>query len=247
MDSYNLHSLQVPKIVQEKKPDYQYIKILRKDLTHHGYTWKPDSVNVLPENIQFNNEECDEGGLYVCETKHFFEWINLYEDVAWVSYASIPNEAEKYVFATKVKASSIVLHGPLISVEDFIPLAVIASANVHANNDEALRKASSRGHAAVVECLLKAGAYVHANDDEALRDASSRGHVAVVALLLKAGANVHANDDEALREASYYGHVAVVECLLKAGAFVHANDDYALQWSSYYGHDTVVYLLKKYA
>ena len=211
MDSYNLR---VPKI-QEKKPDYQYIKLLKKDLTHHGYTWKPDSVNVLLENIQFNNEECADGGLYVCETKHFFEWIHLYADMTCVSYASIPEEAEKQVFSTKVKASSVVLHGSLISLEDFIPLAVKSGANVHANNDIALRDASYNGHAAVVELLLKAGADVHARDDEALLWASSRGHAAVVKCLLKAGAYVHANDDYALRKASYYGHATVVELLHK--------------------------------
>ena len=158
--------------------------------------------NHLPENIPFNPGECTEGGLYVCEPKHFFEWIDLYQDAAWVSYASIPEEAEKQVFPTKIKASSVVLHGPLISLEDFIPLAVKAGADVHAQEDEALRWASYNGHVAVVECLLKAGADVHAREDEALRYASENGHVAVVECLLKAGANVHAREDYALRWAS---------------------------------------------
>ena len=215
MDSYNLHSLQVSKIAHEKKHDYQYIKILRKDLTHHGYTWKPDSINFLPENVPFNKEECVEGGLYVCEIKHFFEWIHLYSDMTCVSYASIPEEAEKQVFSTKVKASSVVLHGPLISLEDFIPLAVKAGADVHANDDIALRMASANGHAAVVECLLKAGADIHAKDDEALQWSSYNGYAAVVECLLKAGADVHAKDDFALRKASEYGHAAVVDLLKK--------------------------------
>ena len=140
MDSYNLRSHQVAKTLQANtSPKYEYIKILKRDLTHHGYTWKPDSVHHLPENIPFNTEECTEGGLYVCEPKHFFEWIGLHRDAAWVSYASIPEEAEKQVFARKIKASSVVLHGPLISLEDFIPLALQAGANVHAREDIALR------------------------------------------------------------------------------------------------------------
>ena len=232
---------------QETKPDYQYIKLLRKDLTHHGYTWRPDSVNFLPENIQFNNGKCAEGGLYVCEIKHFFEWIHLYTDMAWVSYASIPEEAETQVFATKVKASSVVLHGSLISLEDFIPLAVKAGADVHAKDGYALQEASKYGHAAVVALLLKAGADVHANDDEALQEASEYGHAAVVELLLKAGADVHANNDEALRVASCNGYAAVVECLLKAGADVHAKNDFALRKASEYGHAAVVDLLQTYA
>ena len=141
----------------------------------------------------------------------FFEWIHLYADMSWVSYSSIPEEAEKQVFANKVKASSVVLHGPLISLEDFIPLAVKSGADIHANDEYALRVASYYGHAAAVECLLKAGANVHALDDFALRWASSRGHAAAVECLLKAGADVHALDDYALRWASSRGHVAVVE------------------------------------
>jgi hypothetical protein len=121
--------------------------------------------------------------LYVCEPKHFFEWIGLYRDGAWVSYASIPEEAEKQVFPTKIKASSVVLHGTLISLEDFIPLALQAGANVHAREDIALRFASMHGHVAFVECLLKVGANVHAQEDMALQVASENGHVAVVKLL----------------------------------------------------------------
>jgi hypothetical protein len=246
MDSYNLRSRQVVKTFQANtSPKYEYIKILKRDLTHHGYTWKPESIHHLPENIPFTRE-CAEGGLYVCEPKHFFEWIDLYQDVAWVSYASIPDQAEKQVFPTKIKASSVVLHGPLISLEDFIPLAVKAGADVHAWNDEALRLASYYGHVAVVECLLKAGADVHAGEDQALRYASENGHVAAVECLLKAGANVHAQEDYALQWASRNGHVAVVECLLKAGADVHARGDEALQWASRNGHVAVVKLLKQY-
>ena len=212
MDSNNLRSRQVAETFQANTSP-KYIKILRRDLTHHGYTWKPDSVHHLPENNPFNTRECAEGGLYVCEPKHFFEWIGLHRDAAWVSYASIPDEAKKRVFPTKIKASSVVLHGPLISLEDFIPLAEKAGADIHAQEDQALRLASRNGHVAVVECLLKAGADVHARQDYALRYASRRGHVAVVECLLKAGANVHAREDAAFRLASVNGHVAVVKLL----------------------------------
>jgi len=66
-----------------------------------------------------------------------------------------------------------------------------------------------------IELLIKAGANVHANDDEALRLASLYGHKDVVELLLKAGANVHANDNEALRFATEKGYKDIVELLKK--------------------------------
>ena len=55
----------------------------------------------------------------------------------------------------------------------------------------------------LVKDALDAGANVHTEDDDALRLASHNGHVKVVKVLLDAGANVHADDDAALRWASY--------------------------------------------
>ena len=54
-------------------------------------------------------------------------------------------------------------------------------ANVHAENDYALRQTSKYGYKNIVEILLKYGANVHANDDEALRN----GHKDAVELLIK--------------------------------------------------------------
>ena len=62
------------------------------------------------------------------------------------------------------------------------------SIDVHAENDEALRWASSNGYLDIMALLLEKGANVHAKDDWALRWASEKGHSEVVALLLKAGA-----------------------------------------------------------
>ena len=94
-------------------------------------------------------------------------------------------------------------------------------ADVHANNDDALRSASN-GHVAVVQVLLAAGAYVQADNNYALRYASSNGHLAVVEALLLAGADVHAEDDYALRWASLNGHVAVETALRTAAGRVLA-------------------------
>ena len=75
----------------------------------------------------------------------------------------------------------------------------------------------------MVDLLLKHGANVHAEDDVALREAAEYGHTPVVDLLLKNGANVHARDDEALRNAAKYGDTSVVELLLINGADVEAR------------------------
>ena len=124
--------------------------------------------------------------------------------------------------------------------------ALEQGANVHTNDDLALRLASNNGHTEVIKLLLDAGADVHAWDDWALRWASEYGHIEVVKLLLDAGANVHALNDYALQNASYNGHIEIVKLLLDAGANVHANKDIALRWASEYGHIEVVKLLKQH-
>jgi len=115
-----------------------------------------------------------------------------------------------------------------------------AGADVHAEDDAALRRAAHNGHLEIVKELLAAGADVHAEDDAALRRAAEYGRLEVVKELLSAGADVHAWDDCALRWAARNGHLEVVKDLLAAGANVHADDDYALSWAAECGHLEVV-------
>jgi ankyrin repeat protein len=121
---------------------------------------------------------------------------------------------------------------------DVVRRLLDAGANVHADDDYAMRYAAradgradghADGHADVVRLLLDAGANVHARDDVALRYAATCGYNVVVRILVDAGANVHARDDAALWIAAQNGHADVVRMLLGAGADVHALNDYALR------------------
>lgn len=67
----------------------------------------------------------------------------------------------------------------------------------------------------MVEVLLKYGANVHAENDLALQKASENGHIEVVKVLLSYGANVRARNDEALIIASQGDHRDVVKLLLE--------------------------------
>jgi len=71
-------------------------------------------------------------------------------------------------------------------------------ANVHGDQDCALRCAAAEGHDLVVDLLLRAGADVHAHDDSSLLTAVSRGHAMIVKRLLQAGADVTALDQDAI-------------------------------------------------
>jgi hypothetical protein len=185
------------------------VKALKADRTHHGYTYAL-GLNTCPQ--PFNDRECSDGGLYACRLKYLFRWVYLYPDIDTVAVVEVPEDARTKEFATKIKASALVLTRflPLLTA---LELAIQHGADVHADNDGALRWASYNGHLPVVQLLVKHGADVHAGNDEALRMASYYGHLPVVQLLVKHGADVHAGNDEALLWASGNGHLPVVQFL----------------------------------
>jgi len=72
---------------------------------------------------------------------------------------------------------------------------------------------AGEGKIEFVKYLLDTEADVHADNDHALRSASYNGHTDVVKLLLDAGANVHAAGYQALQWAINYKHDDVVKIL----------------------------------
>ena len=127
---------------------------------------------------------------------------------------------------------------------EVVKYLVEQNADIHAEDDLALRWAGGNGHLEVVKYLIEHGDDVHADDDAALRLASEEGYLEVVKYLVEQGANVHAGNGWALILASKNGHLEVVKYLVKHGANVHADDDWALKWASRYGHLEVVKYLE---
>jgi hypothetical protein len=127
--------------------------------------------------------------------------------------------------------------------KDTVTLLLQHNANLHAKEDQAFRHACSNGQEDTVALLLQHKANVHAMNNYALRWASRGGHKDIVALLLEHKADVHANDDEALRLESLYGCKDIVALLLEHKADVHANDDEALRSASRFGHKDTIALL----
>lgn len=75
--------------------------------------------------------------------------------------------------------------------------------------------AASKGYTETVRALLTAGADVHAEDDMALRWAADYGQTEMVRVLLAGGANVHAENDDALRWAAWNSHTETVRVLAR--------------------------------
>ena len=118
-------------------------------------------------------------------------------------------------------------------------------ADIHTDNDLALRWGSKNGYLEIVRYLTEKGADIHVFDDLALRWGSREGHLDVVKYLTEKGADIHAEEDAALRWASDEGHLEVVKYLTEQGADVHADNDYSLRRASESGHlEVVKYLVE---
>jgi len=70
---------------------------------------------------------------------------------------------------------------------------------------------SRRGMLRFVEYLIEAGADIHINNDEALRHATINRNLDIIKCLCDAGADIHAENDEALKNAIKYNYPEITE------------------------------------
>ena len=118
---------------------------------------------------------------------------------------------------------------------EVVKLLIDSDADIHTENNIAIKSASRLGYLEIVEFLLANGADFTANDNYALRYAVAGSHFEIVEALLNAGADIHANNDEALRKTidyqgdDYQGNVEMLNILIQNGANVRVLDDYPIK------------------
>ena len=169
----------------------RFFKIVNTD-GHRGMSYK----NGVNEDIVPFNEAptCGSGGLY---------FTDLHNILNFVDYGT--------------QLYEVVPLGKVVKVND--------KYKAHALNMTFI----CEGHLEIVKYLVDNGADVHANDDEALRWAASNGYLEVVEYLVDNGADIHANNDGALMWATLNGRLEVVKYLVENGADIHADDDWTLR------------------
>jgi ankyrin repeat protein len=145
-------------------------------------------------------------------------------------------------------------------------------ANIHSNDDLALRVAIKSRKVDIVKYLIEHGAFmdsemlflaaqhgncatmklltergrfmnVHAKNDFAFKLAAQEGHLPMIQYLVLLGADIHLDEEYAFRVAASKGYFKVVEYCIQQGADIHAENDYAIRMAASEGHDRVVRLL----
>lgn len=163
----------------------RYFKVVNPQ-GHHGMIYK-EGINA--DILDWESEgSCNPGGLYFASTE-IFEFLGYGTDVYEVfPIGEVVKDGKKF----KAHALDMKFVGKVSEANTF-KILLDAGADVHSDNDYALRFASGNGQTEVVKMLLKAGADIHAEKDYALRFASRNRYNDVVKLLLDAGADIHKN------------------------------------------------------
>jgi len=129
-----------------------------------------------------------------------------------------------------------------------VEILILNGVNPAANNNDAIRSASQRGHVAVVDRLLKDKRVDPASkNNEAIRGASQNGYLEVVNRLLQDNrVDPSADKNYAVITASSRGHLAVLDSLLKDSRVdPGVNDNIILYNAVYQGNVAVLDRLLK--
>jgi ankyrin repeat protein len=90
--------------------------------------------------------------------------------------------------------------------------------------DSDFKEAAENGRLDTVKYLISMGANVHANDDYALRWAVGNGHLDTVKYLVSIGADAHACRFSAIRWATADGHYDTLDYLKSIGVIKNNTD-----------------------
>ena len=112
-----------------------YFKILREDLTHHGYTYH-EGLNEYP-NPFGSTPDC-KNGLFFADEKEILEFCNYGTKIADIT---VPDEDAIVLVISKYKAHRIIL-GPVweLWTEETFEWLTSCGVDIHSYDDYALRQ-----------------------------------------------------------------------------------------------------------
>jgi len=188
-----------------------FYKITNKEENHNSLQYKTGlNIDPLPWNP---NGDCEPGGIYFSRE----DILAFVEHGPWIRKVTVPENIEVYKNPGKPKkwkAREVILGKRRKININVIKGLLEEGADIHADDDHALKWASQKGYLETIKLLLEYGANVHAQDDFALIWAGIHRRSETIQLLLGHGANAI----KCFKWASRNGHTEVINLLLKHGA-----------------------------
>lgn len=230
--------------MSKKNANNLYFKITNADENHHGYQYVT-GLNILDGDFNTNGT-CVSGGLYFTKIKYIFKYLSY---GVYLREIHLPTD-DNFQMVTdpsryKWRANMIILGKKrvLSNVLTFKYL-IENGADIHIDNNCALKWAAGNGYYKIVKLLLEYGADINAQNNCAIKLASENGHSSVVELLIGISNNPFVNS-EALVLAAKNGHSDVVKIFIDNGTNLSFNYFEALQLACNYGRKNVVKILLK--
>lgn len=100
-----------------------YVKLIRKNCTHHGLVLRPGLNCLLPHETFDPRPECGPGGLYFCEEKDVENWCFLYKDeIGYIATVRLCADSKLVKMKHKLKTDRFILgQFQPITAEQLIP------------------------------------------------------------------------------------------------------------------------------
>lgn len=225
-----------------------YYKITNKDENNGGYQYI-NGLNVL--EFDSNEEECiRKNGFYFSTIENIFSFLDY---GIYVREITLPVDNKNFKMVednstTPKLRSNMIIFGKRwdLSDVDTFKYLIENGANIHAEDDHALRWSLRHKYLDTATYLINCGANIHLDNEYPLLESVENGYDDIVKLLIKKGANVRADDDWALRYSAEKGDLNMVKLLVENGANIKAQNDAAVvnARSNVYA-DVVDYLVKK--
>jgi hypothetical protein len=184
-----------------------YLKITNKNENHNGLQYH---TGLVADIIPFKKEgSCVAGGIYYTTPEFICNFLNY---GPWLREVTIPEDAEfvQDPSGDKWRSNKVILgeRKDLSKVETWKYLVEECHADIHFENEYALRYASYNGLLEVVKYLVEeCHADIHANAEFVVRN----GRLEVIQYLVaECGADIHVShvsNEEAVRWASRNGHI----------------------------------------
>ncbi|MFA6459572.1 MAG: ankyrin repeat domain-containing protein [Candidatus Paceibacterota bacterium] len=218
------------------------IEVDCNDEKHHISAWEPgDEEECGAEHVTYGSK-----GYIICYEDHDADMDLTLEDLGVPIPCFLLVERSVFSISSSLERIRYSLEGPILK-EFFskIIISICAGADIHIEDDAALRLAARCGNLPMVGFLIANGANIHARNNAALLSSAYYGHSTIIRLLIKHGANIHTMDDAALRWAAINNHLETVRILVEGGANIHSRNDDALQGAIKNGHHAVAAYLRK--
>ena len=163
-------------------PETLYFKITNRKENHNDFQYC-DGLNILVE--EFNNDpnsSCVKGGFYFTtkEFIHEFYGYGVYLRVIELPVDDIDFKMVKDPKGDKYRANKIIL-------KERYSLGELETYHKFGIKYPTLHHGAENGHLEVVKYLVENGADIHANNDHALRWSARFGHLEVVKYLIEKG------------------------------------------------------------